>query len=227
MLLGIGGKKGSGKDTSVNCLNFKNYKKIAFADSLKEICSKVYCIDIKYFNDVGLKNKPFDTIIITSEDHIINFIYEVSEIVKLGPCILLSIHDNMINKEFIDPRSILQYIGTEIIRNLISDTFLIDIMANKIQKIKNKYQNKSIIVTDMRFKNERQLIKNLGGLTVLITRPNQDQDQDQENQNNLDKDVHSSENSLGSVSEYNYTIENSGTIEELQQKLFNVIHNSQ
>ena len=60
MIIGISGKKGSGKDTAANHLNaVHGYATLSYAEPLKKTCSIVFGIPIDYFND---RNKKEETI---------------------------------------------------------------------------------------------------------------------------------------------------------------------
>ena len=218
LLIGIGGNKGSGKNTAANTQKFSYLEKIAYADSIKDICSSSFDIDIKYFTNEILKNKLFDSEFIVKEHHIIKFMYIINNYI-IKEDIILNIYNGLINKHFESPRFMMQYIGTNIIRKYISDTFFTDIIksyiTNGLHDSINFCENGGIIVTDMRFQNERKLIKDFGGITVLIKKYNKNQDED----------LHISEQSLGSESEYDIVIENNGTIEELHENLYTMIQN--
>lgn len=56
----LSGYVGSGKDTVGNAL--EGYQRLAFADTLKEDCSKIYNIDITYFYDREKKDKMYEEI---------------------------------------------------------------------------------------------------------------------------------------------------------------------
>lgn len=62
-----------------------------------------------------------------------------------------------IGKEF-TPRNALQIIGTNLLRNNFHQNIWIDCLERKILK-----SNKNIIITDVRFKNEIDMIRNNGG----------------------------------------------------------------
>lgn len=64
------------------------------------------------------------------------------------------------------PREILQWMGTDIIRNQLDATFFIKHMQRRI----NQSTKKLIIITDVRFPNEAMLIKSLGGTIIHINR---------------------------------------------------------
>lgn len=59
MIIGINGKKGSGKDTIGEYLvdNY-GFTRLSFADALKRMCSDLYNIDLDCFYNVDLKEVP-------------------------------------------------------------------------------------------------------------------------------------------------------------------------
>lgn len=65
------------------------------------------------------------------------------------------------------PREIFQWLGTDVIRKHIKEDFFIINMKNKIEN-----SDKNIIITDVRFDNEAEFIKSIGGIIVKINRPN-------------------------------------------------------
>lgn len=80
---------------------------------------------------------------------------------------------DQIKKEEIDqrwgksPRQILQWLGTDVLREHIDQDFFIKCVK---QKIENSDKN-FIVVTDVRFPNEAEFIKSIGGKVVKIVRP--------------------------------------------------------
>lgn len=115
------GPAGSGKDTCHQILadlGLVNPKKIALAGTLKSLCSEFFRIPMNYFEDRDLKEKPFEYSNPLTEPQLyelIEFIYAVLpyDRDKVGN---LNQH---IGVTFKTPRHLLQYIGTEIIRNTL------------------------------------------------------------------------------------------------------------
>lgn len=66
------------------------------------------------------------------------------------------------------PREILQWLGTDVLRNQINEDFFVMNMKQRIDDSKAEY----IIVTDVRFPNEAEFIRSLGGKVVKIVRDN-------------------------------------------------------
>lgn len=69
-------------------------------------------------------------------------------------------------------RLMMQKIGTEIIRKQIDENFLVNKVAEKASKIDSK---KLIIIHDVRFKNEADMIKLYNGKLYRIIRPSLEQ----------------------------------------------------
>lgn len=101
-------------------------------------------------------------------------------------------------------RNMLQTLGTEWGRDLINKDIWNILARERILK----HPDKVVIMTDVRFDNEANLIHELGGKLIYVSRPTDEC---------RSVGTHSSENSL---SEYliDYIIDNSGSIGELYKK---------
>lgn len=99
--------------------------------------------------------------------------------------------------------TLLQIIGTKL-REHYGENVWIDRVARSIDEITTADPNANIIVTDMRFKNEMNWLKDHGFITIKITR----------NDRIIDRDPrHISEIDLEGA-EFDYYIENNGTRDE-------------
>jgi hypothetical protein len=106
------------------------------------------------------------------------------------------------------PRDAMIKVGTDFGRNMIHPNIW-------IESLFNRYNNQSnILITDLRFVNEYNEIKKKGGIVIRINRPNTSN-----NHNN-----HTSECELDNYI-FDYIIDNNGTIEELKEKVINIIKN--
>lgn len=105
-------------------------------------------------------------------------------------------------------RELMQFIGTDLFRKQLSDNIWVNIIKNKIEsdKINNKF-----VITDVRFDNEAQMIKSIGGYIIQI------------NRQNIHKLNHISEN--GITCDVDYIIENDGSKNELHDKINKFIIN--
>ena len=66
------------------------------------------------------------------------------------------------------PREIMQYIGTEVLRNIYDKDFFIKHMKQRIDNSSAKY----ILISDVRYDNEAEFVRSLGGKVIKIVRPN-------------------------------------------------------
>lgn len=99
-------------------------------------------------------------------------------------------------------RRLLQVLGTEVGRDIISRSVWIDIVTRRI--IARREQGQPVIVTGMRFQNELTAITRLGGDLVWVDRPGV-----------IAPDTsHASEGSVG-PQDFEYTLNNTGTLSEL------------
>lgn len=114
------------------------------------------------------------------------------------------------------PRTLLQVLGTDIIRNTIDDKFFINRIIEDI-KVYSKFFD-VIIIGDARFVEEIEDIKNnfCNVISVNIRRENKDLLTKKEQ-------LHITETALDNYENYDYVIENNGTIEELERKLEEMI----
>lgn len=107
-------------------------------------------------------------------------------------------------------RQLLIDLGTGIGRNYKESIWLDAFYHTYNKSIKNKNM---IIVTDVRFKNEFDLLKQLGFYQIKLIR------------NNSTKINHISETNQDSIldSEYNYIINNNGTLLDLKKEVTNIV----
>ena len=251
MILGISGKKRSGKDTvgkiiqdltniklennkdplEVQTYYYKNTFQIKkFADKLKDIvCLLINCtreqLEDEVFKNTELgeewntwriKNKSLNTTIV--------------ECVIKKEC--LSIYENIdkrfneiVNDVKLTPRLLLQKIGTDLFRNqLLNNIWVNSLFSKYIPDIDSKatyLEYPNWIITDVRFPNEAEKIKEKGGVLIRIESPRCNYN-----------DNHSSEIALddyGGIGDevradrWDSVIFNDGTIEELIEKVKKVL----
>ena len=161
-LIGVMGKKRSGKDTFASFLvDGYGYKRVAFADPLKEALLKVDPI-----------------------------IAERVPGVDYGPEIRLSREVERIGweeaKEIPEVRRLLQSYGVTI-RSYQPDFWLNLALA---QAHVEWLQGNPVVITDVRFPNEADAIKKAGGLLVRVVRPGLASDDTHESETALDDYIH-------------------------------------
>lgn len=110
---------------------------------------------------------------------------------------------------FITAREFLQYFGTDICRKIYSDVW-----TNRTIKDIQAEQPFLAVISDARFDNEVEAVKQAGGKVIRLTR------------STANSDSHESENQLDSYNEFDYIIDNKNmSIEESCQKLIEVLDN--
>ena len=114
------------------------------------------------------------------------------------------------------PRFLLQFIGTNLLRNQLHPEIWVNSLMNKYFCVQSDLAPNGIdcpnwIITDLRFLNEMEAVKKRGGITIRVNR-------------NLEesKNQHESETELDSA-EFDYVIDNNGTIEELIEKVREIL----
>jgi len=109
--------------------------------------------------------------------------------------------------EILTPRKILQLLGTECGREIIHPNIWVNATLSSYKPGDN------IIITDVRFPNEAESIKDREGLLIRVNR---------KTDNNSD---HPSETSLDNYPNFHYIIDNNGSIEELVEKVKEILTN--
>ncbi|MBR3229934.1 MAG: hypothetical protein IKF91_03810 [Bacilli bacterium] len=115
------------------------------------------------------------------------------------------------------PRELLQHLGTEVIRNNIDKDFFIKRLCNDIRVY--SYYFDVITISDARFPDEiitpKKLFDNV--ITIKVVRSNFDTNL------TLEEQKHSTETALDEFDDYDYVIENNGTIDELDKKVLKIV----
>jgi hypothetical protein len=134
----------------------------------------------------------------------------------------------------ITPRWVLQYWGTEVCRNGFHNDIWVASVENKLRQT-----DENIVITDCRFANEIKSIKEIGGITMRVTRGQPPEWYDAAVSYNkgehgnmswslskakLDRNrVHASEYSSIGL-DYDHYIDNNGTIDDLHKQVNSVIN---
>jgi hypothetical protein len=203
MILGISGRARAGKDTVAEIFIKKfNFKRVSFADPLKEICSEAFNIPLDTFHNNTKKDVAFESPLQVNIDHMQSLVM----LLKGAGCApsqaqIDSLVDDGISMQFVSPRDLLQRVGTNLCRNHLGDSVWINIFKNKISKTEGH-----CIVTDVRFLNERQAIRDLGGVNFLVIR---------ESSPPMPADAHESELLAYSPENIQVFVDNSSTVNSL------------
>jgi len=121
----------------------------------------------------------------------------------------------------ITPRLALQYLGTDVFRKDITkivpnigDNFWINCFKVNYFIELQKNPDFKCVISDVRFQNEVDLIKTLGGVVIKLERPTLDPNRVYN---------HESERGISLIKNYNYLLVNDKTKEELYEKLDNLM----
>lgn len=137
-IIGILGHIGSGKDTAAKFyIETQNYKKISFADALKDVLSVVFSWDRTMLEGTTAQSRNWRNI------------PDLYWSTKLG--------------FEVTPRKMLQQIGTDLFRNHLSPVIW---SSNVELKILNSTSD--IVVSDVRFEEEYNKLKELGAVFIRI-----------------------------------------------------------
>jgi adenylate kinase family enzyme len=183
----ISGKKQSGKNTVADYISNKyEYTQMSFAEELKEYVAKL-------LKSMGVHNNGFD---IRSSD------FEKDEFKK-------QVIPYRFNKKKRTYRELLQYFGTEMMRNFFNDELWVEIVCDQISMF---HKSKSIVISDWRFTNEynsiNEAFKNTHNIITIRV----------ERESCNFNDSHISENALRDF-KYDCVIDNNGTKDELYDKI--------
>jgi hypothetical protein len=189
MLIGLNGRLKAGKDTTFliikEVLKEKNDPtpviQVSFAEKLKASAAASLGIDRMMMEDLKAR-----------EDLYMGLLTAEPGILLTGP------HLNM--------REYLQRYGTEAHRDIFGENFWVDqALPADLDHSTGLY-----VVTDMRFPNEIQRVKDLGGVTVKVVRDVETSHGDHPSEQNVDDQI-------------DYFLNNTGTLEDLRTRVIGML----
>jgi hypothetical protein len=205
----------SGKSTVANILvQDYGFREISFAEPLKDICSKAFQIDLNHFYDSKMKQLPFAIPIYFDSRFLFRLLDQIDSYgMGSTPYIRASIDRVIKGKLLTSIRDMLQFVGTDIIRNCIDHDAHVKMTMNTIEKSLNN----CIVLSDVRFRNEFEMVKKMGGTMIEIKG---------DKITNDEQDSHISENDL---KDYHFDCEiindKSKGIDNLKLSMANIISN--
>jgi hypothetical protein len=204
MIIGLVGWASAGKDTVADYLcDFYGFRRDSFASTLKDAVAAVFGWDRNLLEGRTKESRDW------------------REQVDIWWSERLGIPN-------LTPRWVLQYWGTEVCRKGFNDDIWIASLENKVRKSRD-----SIVISDCRFPNEIRAIKSQGGQVYWVQRGPMPEWYDialEENttgsesakQELIKRRVHVSETAWIGI-EFDATISNNGTIEDLYSTVKNLI----
>lgn len=164
MIIGISGKKRSGKDTIYELIKKRSgysVARAAFGDQIKEEVARVTGMAVPHIEE---------------------------------------------NKERFRP--MLQWWGADFRRHYNGDRYWLERMLFRMRSIRDP---EVLVITDVRYPNEAEVVKEAGGILLRVER-----------KTGL-KDPHSSENLLDDFKEFDYRLDNNGTLEDLEEEVARIV----
>lgn len=234
VIVGIKGTKGSGKDTVADMIRYimsvgttqatydnyiwftKNRDNeldvpiLHFADKIKDDLSIILNINRECFDDSKYKDELYYHFRTGSFIKKIDATVPIDEITlnNLAQHTLAELRESYKDDCVIKLRTLMQYYGTEVMRNHISKDVWITSTINKA--IRNRDYYGFAVIADVRFVNEWQAVRNVGGKIIHVIRGRLE-----------DKVEHSSEYITSSSSDYE--IENNGNLMGLFYKVLEFV----
>ena len=166
-IISFSGRIGAGKSVLAKICEENGFEKLYFAMPLKKLVADLIHVNADEINDLKNVDKEYsfnklDYLFISKETHIPFNIVE----------------EEMSKVEFRTVRQLLQFIGTDLIRK-----YNVNWHVNKIRGLIDKEKN--YVFDDVRFTNELNLIRELGGDAWFIVRPKIDNVSNHESETTL------------------------------------------
>ncbi|WP_263729988.1 hypothetical protein [Cellulomonas sp. SG140] len=189
-IIGLSGKKQSGKDTFAQALiDNLGYTRVAFADPLKEMLYALDPLVVVRTDETGLLREAGMPAFARG----LRYARITMLVDSVG-------WDGA--KQLHDVRSLLQRLGTEAGRKVMGESIWVDTAMRRAAEIDGP-----VVITDMRFPNEKRAVEFAGGWSVRIERPGLAQD----------PDAHASETALD-AEVFDFQVVNGGTVADLQSQ---------
>jgi len=199
MIVSLSGLIGSGKDTVADMLVEKyGYRRESFAGTLKDVVAVIFDWDREMLEGKTEKAR------------------KQREVVDQWWA-------NRLGIPHLSPRWVLQYFGTEVVRQHFHNEIWVATLENKLRKMGED----NIVISDSRFINELAMLSNAGAITVCVSRGKRPDwwetaklamDDNKEAKQLEELGIHKSEWDWAKY-EFDVKISNNGTLYELEDKV--------
>jgi len=231
-IIGISGRIGSGKNTigdiiQIICLTNEGptFEQKSFAGKLKQIASLLTGFPVESFEDQEFKK---------------SYLGAEWGTVRTNPLNAIPVFGDVQFNELMSVRELLQKLGTEAMRNGLHEDVWVNALfsdytgrktrINQITPVKQSFDVDTYpnwIITDVRFPNELEAVKERKGITIRITRPVESYPENPNFNGDMQIAVkmahnHPSETALDDA-KFDYEIINDGEIVDLIEKVKQIL----
>jgi hypothetical protein len=197
MIIAISGLIGCGKDTAADYLvNLHEFRRESFAGNLKDAMCNIFGWDREMLEGRSKSSREWRE--------------------QVDPW-----WAERLNIPHLTPRWILQHVGTDVIRGNFHDDMWLASLENKLRTTDDH-----IVISDVRFKNEVAMLKNLGAICVEVVRGERPTWYDMAIDGNVDMledmGIHRSEYDwIGT--KFDNVLNNNGTLDDLYSQIEQLI----
>ena len=167
-VIGLLGVKGSGKDTAAKYLVLEQgYERIGFADTLYREAAEAFGVTVEFLGNRETKEKELPELELArckDPDYVACVAYHLGH------------PEGLVPEEMAKPRSprfILQFWGTEYRRKGAPGLYVGDdsYWLNRVKDAMEAKPGQSFVITDVRFLNEFNFVRQYGGQLMRVRRP--------------------------------------------------------
>lgn len=214
-LVGFVGLKRSGKDTAAQALVDRGWTRMAFADPLKEMSMKLRGVWVQVPAGVEL-----DAVVPSVGGGLIGSGGGFAQYHYVVDALGMEKAKDLVP----DVRTLLQTLGTDCVRGTFGSTAWVDITKRKVREALSR--GESVVLTDVRFDEELDLVRRLGGITIGVWRGDFDSlcDVLDDEADLVGGDAHESEtNVYHLLDRCDYIACNNGSVDDLHRMVLHVV----
>lgn len=217
-LVGFVGLKRSGKDTAAQALVDRGWTRMAFADPLKEMSMKLRGVWVQVPAGVEL-----DAVIPSVGGGLLGRGGGFAQYHYVVDALGMEKAKDLVP----DVRTLLQTLGTDCVRGTFGSTAWVELAEQNIYEALAR--GESVVLTDVRFDEELDLVRRLGGITIGVWRGDLDSLSEalESGDERACVDTHESEtNTYHLLNWCDFIVCNRGSIDDLHRGVLNTVDNA-